>query len=331
MHLVYALEESPEKNLPSIFLAGPTPRQRSTVRSWRPRAIRTLKKLGFNGVVYIPENRIRSAKIDHKKQPKWEHRMLFKSSCVLFWVPRNTKRLPGFTTNIEFGLFSRSGKVSFGAPKRAHRIDYMRFMADEFDIPQSWKLEDAIRTAIAISNKPPRINGKDYEYCPFCGSRLGVKILENKKFKHCQECNWTYFPGPDIAVAAIVTKINEEFRPMVLMVKRKREPFKNTWMFPAGFLELGEHPEETLNRELHEETGHTVESFQLGKILKSVSDPRSPDHLVIFYHAKAMGEIVNNDTDENSDIQWKFVSDEIDVGFPTHKAILEEIRSSYRI
>ncbi len=166
----------------------------------------------------------------------------------------------------------------------------------------------------------------DYVYCPFCGSPLGSRIEESKAKKYCSRCKWTYYPTPHIAVASVVTEIRND-KPSVLMVRRNREPFKGTWMFPAGFLEFGEHPEETLARELREETGLGVMEVYFMKMLKSKSDFRSPEHLVLFYRVKTGGSIKNNDTDENSDIQWKPIFEPIDIGFPHHQTILEELKS----
>ena len=38
----------------SIFLAGPTPREKDII-SWRNEAIKILENLGFDGIVYVPE------------------------------------------------------------------------------------------------------------------------------------------------------------------------------------------------------------------------------------------------------------------------------------
>ena len=116
----------------------------------------------------------------------------------------------------------------------------------------------------------------------------------------------------------------------MLFRSRKRQPFSGTWMFPAGFLESGEHPEEALIRELDEETGLKATEPRLLKIIKAISDPRSPDHLVFFYQIKAIGEIANNDRDENSDIAWKLIDDDVDIGFPHHRIIFNELRSGIK-
>src|SRR3989344_4615050 len=168
-----------------------------------------------------------------------------------------------------------------------------------------------------------------YWYCPFCGKALEVKTEEHRERKHCPSCQWTHYPTPSIAVAAVVTEFRQEknLQPCVLMVRRNREPFKGTWMFPAGFLEWGEHPEDTLIRELREETGLiAVYSINLWRVERSINDPRSPEHLVIFYRVQARGDVINNDADENLAVQWKSIDEPIEIGFPVHKGIFNRIK-----
>ena len=67
----------------------------------------------------------------------------------------------------------------------------------------------------------------------------------------------------------------------VLLVKRKREPFLGTWMMPSGFIEYGEHPEETVRREVREETGLTAQSLNLIGVFNLRMIPGSPDTLFL--------------------------------------------------
>ena len=73
MFIVYSHEVLPQKNIQSIFLAGPTPRSNS-VLSWRPTAIFYLHSIGFDGVVLSPEFRHGNftEKLDYTKQIEWE-------------------------------------------------------------------------------------------------------------------------------------------------------------------------------------------------------------------------------------------------------------------
>src|SRR5712692_10372883 len=101
--------------------------------------------------------------------------------------------------------------------------------------------------------KPP-----PYRFCPFCGCRLSVKTEEGKRRSYCGPCSWTYYPRAAMSVSAIIAK-----RDRVLLVKRRRDPFKGTWMFPAGFVDYGEHPVESVKREVKEETGLEVTGVTL--------------------------------------------------------------------
>lgn len=51
MQVIHALQKLPK----SIFLAGPTPRDKNTP-SWRPQALEILRDMGFGGPVYVPES-----------------------------------------------------------------------------------------------------------------------------------------------------------------------------------------------------------------------------------------------------------------------------------
>jgi len=65
----YSDEEVVHKT-PSIFLAGPSPRD-TGLTSWRVEATRILQELGFLGVVYVPEQKDR-IQFDYLNQVSWE-------------------------------------------------------------------------------------------------------------------------------------------------------------------------------------------------------------------------------------------------------------------
>jgi len=159
------------------------------------------------------------------------------------------------------------------------------------------------------------IDSKKYKFCPYCGKNLKTKTEEFKKIQYCSVCNWIYYPHVGTATGAIIINNNK-----VLMVKRGREPYKGTWMFPAGFVNYGEHPEDTLIREVKEETGLMVDKYIYHGLFQATDDPRSPGHFTIFYKVFSFsGQIFNNDKDENMDIKWFFVDDLPDIGWESHK------------
>jgi hypothetical protein len=134
MKIVYAHEHPVSLPEHSIFLAGPSPREPSDY-NWRPEALSILKKMEYPGTVYVPLPRSGEWLSDYDAQVDWELQYLEASRVIVFWVPRDLKHLPGFTTNIEFGLFVRSGKVVLGYPENAPKMRYLHRLADKYKVP----------------------------------------------------------------------------------------------------------------------------------------------------------------------------------------------------
>lgn len=154
MQVVYAGEDMPESFTKSIFLAGPTPRNKQEVQSWRPEALKILEDIGYDGVVFVPE--LRQSKADHNydTQVEWEEKYLNVADCIVFWVPRDishdTKsypKMPAFTTNVEWGAWCDSGKVVFGAPAEADKNSYLKYYADKYRVNGSYLLKDTLQIA----------------------------------------------------------------------------------------------------------------------------------------------------------------------------------------
>ncbi len=165
MHPVFTGEDPPDSFTKSLFLAGPTPRS-ADVQSWRPEAIRFLEQAGFDGVVFVPENRDGGLKPSYDSQAGWEHRMLDMADYILFWVPRDLEMMPAFTTNIEFGWWMDSGKVIFGAPSNSPKNDYLRYCARKFMIPQAETLLATIDEAIKFVGSGAERRGGE-RFVPF--------------------------------------------------------------------------------------------------------------------------------------------------------------------
>jgi hypothetical protein len=111
----------------SVFLAGPT--DRTVLRTaWRVEALDHLEKYEFHGTVYIPEWSIEPRKtLDYGYIVDWETHFLNKCTNIIFWIPR-TEDLPGFTTNVEFGIHYMKSKIWVGSPPDAQRIRYLKYI-----------------------------------------------------------------------------------------------------------------------------------------------------------------------------------------------------------
>lgn len=133
---------------PSIFLAGPTPRDVRIV-SWRPRAVQLLNDSGFKGIVLIPERQDWAVHFDYLDQVEWEFAGLELATVLLFWIPRNVKTLPGFTTNVEFGRYAGSGRLAYGSPVGAPHTRYLDWLYQKLAREQIFEtLEQVISEAI---------------------------------------------------------------------------------------------------------------------------------------------------------------------------------------
>jgi 8-oxo-dGTP diphosphatase len=97
---------------------------------------------------------------------------------------------------------------------------------------------------------------------------------------------------PIVAVGGVVLKGRE-----VLLVKRGRPPLRKHWSIPGGKVELGERTEETLRREVLEETAITCEPIGLIGVFEAMPEkPGDPHYIMIDYACRYVsGEVVAGD------------------------------------
>ena len=94
-------------------------------------------------------------------------------------------------------------------------------------------------------------------YCSACGNKL-LPVADQAHHRTCDGCGITHFDKPTIQTSCIATHGSK-----VLWIKRATEPRKGCWALPSGFLEPGETPTIAAARELHEETGASVDPSSL--------------------------------------------------------------------
>lgn len=140
-----------EEGVASVFLAGPTKRDKSEeeMTPWRVEALEYLKNAQYEGHVYVPEPYLGT----NYDQIEWEAYHMNKAKCIMFWVPREMKSYPGLTTNIEFGQWMNSGKVVLGVPPEAVEVEYMIYKAKQFGAPVLASLSQTLDAAMAMSRK----------------------------------------------------------------------------------------------------------------------------------------------------------------------------------
>jgi ADP-ribose pyrophosphatase YjhB (NUDIX family) len=126
----------------------------------------------------------------------------------------------------------------------------------------------------------------------------------------CVSCGIGHWRNPKPCANAIVVDADR-----LLLVRRAYAPWKGAWCSPGGFCEVGEHPIETAEREVFEETGVRVAvTGYLGVWIDHYADePRVDDEIinVAYYFAVPVGDPVGAvDDAEVSEVAW-FAWDEL--------------------
>ncbi len=118
------------------------------------------------------------------------------------------------------------------------------------------------------------------------------------------------FPHPSVAATVVLLDLS---RNALLLVKRDIAPFKGSYAFPGGFLEVGkEEIEDAAVRELYEEAGVTLDRSTLQLIDVRSHPQRDPrDHVfdIAFFASIARTEAIAGD--EVSVYKWA-TAEEID-------------------
>ena len=85
---------------------------------------------------------------------------------------------------------------------------------------------------------------------------------------------------------------------MLHRISKKKDGNKDKWIGVGGHFEKGESPEECLLREVKEETGLELTSYQFRGIVTFISDEWPDEYMCLYTADKYTGDIVNCDEGE---------------------------------
>lgn len=116
-----------------------------------------------------------------------------------------------------------------------------------------------------------------------CGQRLTTAVPEGDTQRRlvCMDCGFVHYINPRPVAGAIPVREDEA----ILLVRRAIEPRVGTWVFPGGFMDVGESAEEAAIRETMEEACLAVDDLSL----VGVYTRPGPGVVVIVYEAAARG------------------------------------------
>jgi 8-oxo-dGTP diphosphatase len=119
-----------------------------------------------------------------------------------------------------------------------------------------------------------------------------------------------------ILVVEIIVEINDR----LLLVKRKKDPFKGYFSFPGGTVSLGENVEDAIRSETLEETNLKIAPTDiLGVYSNPMRDPRGHRISVVF-----VGKVVSGDAQAGGDadsLEWLPVDNQTALAFDHHKIL----------
>jgi ADP-ribose pyrophosphatase YjhB (NUDIX family) len=121
-------------------------------------------------------------------------------------------------------------------------------------------------------------------YCLRCGGGVRAQWVEVERRERpvCGSCGFILYLNPKIVAGAIPCHDGR-----VLLLRRRIEPARGKWTFPAGYVELGESVEEAARRETREEVALTIDDLSL---LNVYSYRESPVVTVVFLSRVVEGD-----------------------------------------
>ncbi len=185
-----------------------------------------------------------------------------------------------FFTSVAPKLFEVEGKerikdkIKFMVDKLP---DFARILLWEYQLENEVfnNLKNEIIKEYYIKNNPRE---KEYKYCPSCTTKLVRKAIDRKKLLSCPKCGFIFWNNPKPVVSVILKKDGE-----ILLIKRAKEPLKNFWCLPGGYIDYSEKPEVALIREVKEETSLNVKIDKLVGVYQIDNDPRGINLDIIYF------------------------------------------------
>jgi 8-oxo-dGTP diphosphatase len=112
------------------------------------------------------------------------------------------------------------------------------------------------------------------------------------------------WPRPTVSVDAVVFAFFKS-KARLLLVNRKREPFKGKWALPGGFVEIDEELEDAVARELAEETGLVNVPLEQMRTFGNVGrDPRGRQITIAFMGIATEGLNKIKAGDDAAKVRW---------------------------
>ncbi len=159
-----------------------------------------------------------------------------------------------------------------------------------------------------------------FKYCPSCRSPLAERVIDDKKRLACTHCTYIYWNNPLPVAAAIVPHKSGG----IVLVKRGVEPRKGSWCLPAGFMEVGETPEQGAVRESGEEAKIEIE---VERLIYTFA-PQNTPQVLLFFVAKEIDQTPAPGSDATESRVFQLDELPEDMAFSSHVEAIKRWRAS---
>ena len=131
---------------------------------------------------------------------------------------------------------------------------------------------------------------RPYSHCPMCGGGLEPRSLKASEPERlvCTRCGFVFYLDPKVAVGTIIRDVEQR----IVLVRRAIEPGYGKWVFPGGYVDLGEEVHVAAVREAREEAGLEV---RLDRLLNVYSYPGRGPVIIVFEATIVSGLLVCDD------------------------------------
>ncbi|GAB4334820.1 MAG: NUDIX hydrolase [Dehalococcoidia bacterium] len=129
-----------------------------------------------------------------------------------------------------------------------------------------------------------------------CGEPLALRVPDGDSRERmvCIGCGFVHYLNPRPVAGVIPVRDDGQ----ILLVRRAIAPRAGTWVFPGGYMDLGESAEEAAMRETQEEALLDVTDLSL----VGVYTRTGPGVVVIVYEGRALGE--GGAGHETTEVAW---------------------------
>jgi len=137
----------------------------------------------------------------------------------------------------------------------------------------------------SLEGNPPMPPRDNYQYCPRCGAALSLKVIKPHEPQRlfCESCRFIFYLDPKVATGVIV-----EMDGGIVLLKRGIPPEYGKWVFPGGFVDLGETVHTAAARECLEEVGLRVQVAELVGVYSYQASPV----IVVIYRAEYISGVL---------------------------------------